>query len=131
VTCRPCLPLRVLALGFFALLSATTVACGGGDAAASHDGPPPDGDAVVAAQATAFAPTTIDLPSGRDVVVVLDNLDKGVAHNIRFPDAPGNPKTALKNGPIYQTLTVHFDTPGTYAYVCDLHPAMRGTATVS
>ncbi len=112
------------------MLSAATVACGGGGDAASHDGPPPDGDALVSANTTAFVPATLELPSGRDLVVVLDNQDKGVAHNIRFPKAAGNPKTALKNGPVYQTLTVRFDAPGTYDYVCDLHPAMRGTATV-
>jgi plastocyanin len=29
-----------------------------------------------------------------------------------------------------QTFTVGFDTPGTYSYYCEIHPAMIGQVTV-
>lgn len=102
-------------------------ACGGDDAA--ELGTPPAGDVVIVADTATFTPDEVELPAGRDVTVVLQIEDRDLAHNIRFPDVAGNPKTRLERGPRYQTLTVRFDEPGEYRYVCDLHPTMRGVAT--
>lgn len=91
-------------------------------------GSPPPGDVAIVADATVFSPDRLDVPVGRDLVVVLEIDDAEVAHNIRFPEVEGNPTTRLERGPRYQTLTVRFDEPGEYRYVCDLHPTMRGVA---
>ena len=87
-------------------------------------------DAVVVADHNRWETKAIKLPVGQDVVVLLDNRDTGIAHNIRFKTAPGDPKTTLKMGPLRQTLKARFDEPGEYKYTCDLHPLMVGVATV-
>jgi plastocyanin len=104
-------------------------ACGGDDAPALGEAPP--GDVVIVADGAEFTPEEVALPAGRDVVVVLQVDDRDLPHNIHFPDLDGDPKTRLEKGPRYQSLTVRFPEPGEYRYVCDLHPTMRGVATVS
>ncbi|MPY91723.1 MAG: hypothetical protein GEV08_01275 [Acidimicrobiia bacterium] len=115
-----------LPLGLLALSAAS---CGGDDA--PELGSPPAGDVTITADAATFTPDEVELPSGREVVVVLEIQDGGLAHNIHFPDVSGDPKTRLEKGPRYQTLTVAFDEPGEYRYVCDLHPTMRGVAVAT
>ena len=44
-------------------------------------------------------------------------------------EAPDSPATELEPGPNTQSLDVTL-TPGSYEYVCDLHPNMVGTLTV-
>ena len=50
------------------------------------------------------------------------------------PQAEGKralPRTDLRPGPDVQTITYVGLKPGTYTYVCDLHPSMKGTLTVT
>jgi plastocyanin len=63
------------------------------------------------------------------LTIEVDNRDDGVNHNVHLPDAPDSPATELEQGPITQALDVTL-TPGSYEYVCDLHPNMVGTLTV-
>jgi plastocyanin len=118
----------VLLLGVIALLAG---ACGGDDGAAAARGPAPAGDVTIVAKNTAWDQSRIQLEAGRDEVIVVDNQDKGVQHNIHFTSVPDRLATKLEKGPVYQTLKVHFDQPGSYPYICDLHPTMKGTAVVS
>jgi plastocyanin len=112
-----------------AVLAALVVpACGGTSGAL---GPPPAGDVVLVARNTQWDKTDIQVPSGRDVVFVVENQDKGIAHNLHIKDIPGEPRTKLEKGPVYQTLKVRFDQPGKYKFVCDLHPNMTGTITAT
>lgn len=102
-------------------------ACGSDEAR----GPAPQGDVTIVARKTAWDKDRLDVPVGRDVVVVVDNEDKGTAHNIHFTSLPGRVATKLETGISYQTLTVKFDAPGEYPYICDLHPTMKGIAVAS
>ena len=63
------------------------------------------------------------------LTIEVDNRDDGVNHNVHLPDAPDSPATELEQGPNTQALDVTL-TPGSYEYVCDLHPNMVGTLTV-
>jgi plastocyanin len=113
-----------------AALVGLVASCGGGDDGDELGAPPP-GDVVIVADTASFTPDRVELPTDRDVTVVLQIDDRDLTHNIRFPEVEGNPKTRLERGPRYQTLTVRFDEPGEYRYVCDLHPTMRGVATAT
>ena len=70
----------------------------------------------------------LQAPAGA-LTIVLDNQDDGVNHDVHLPDAPGSPSTDLIEGPATIELEVTLD-PGTYQYVCDIHPNMVGTLTV-
>jgi len=64
------------------------------------------------------------------IVIVIENDDDGVNHNVHLTDAPGSPATELEAGPVRQELEVTIDA-GEYEYVCDLHPNMVGTLRVT
>jgi plastocyanin len=85
---------------------------------------------TIVAENTQWDTATLRLPAGRDAVIVVDNRDHGIAHNLHFVSVPQRLATKLEKGPRYQTLKVHFDQPGEYPFVCDLHTAMRGVAEV-
>jgi plastocyanin len=94
-------------------------------------GAAPAGDLTIVEKDYRFDPETIRAPIGRELVVVIDNRDQRVGHNVRFPTLDGHPATKIETGPGYQTLTLHFDQPGGYPFVCDLHPTMKGTVVAS
>ena len=63
------------------------------------------------------------------LTIVVDNRDDGVNHNVHLSDADGSPATDLERGPSRQELEVDLP-PGSYEFICDLHPNMVGTLTV-
>jgi plastocyanin len=64
------------------------------------------------------------------LVIEVDNQDDGVNHNVHLPDHPESPATPLELGPSRQELEVVVEA-GTYEFICDIHPNMVGTLTVS
>lgn len=72
--------------------------------------------------------------TGPTLTVRYDNTEKGVSHNFHLKgatSASGAGRTDLRPGPDVQTITYVALKPGTYTYVCDLHPSMKGTLTVT
>lgn len=70
-----------------------------------------------------FTPVTLTVPVG--TTVTWENLDEE-PHTVRSVD--GHVKTgALDQNERY---TFRFDQPGTYRYVCSIHPSMVGTIVV-
>ena len=78
----------------------------------------------VAIQGMAFAPATITIAAGDSVRWT--NAD-GAPHTATFRDA-GLDTGRLNRG---DTGALSFDTPGTYDYVCAIHPSMRGQVIVT
>ena len=79
----------------------------------------------------AFDRTSIAVPAGSKVQLVLDNQDSGVPHNIAIYTSSAATTVIFKGeiitGPMKTTYT--FDapaTPGTYYFRCDVHPSMNG-----
>lgn len=91
----------------------------------------PAGDLTVVAKDYKYQPDTLKAPVGKDLLVVVDNQDRRVGHNIHFTTLPGRPLTPIEPGPRYQTLKVRFDQPGKYPFICDIHPTMTGTVEAS
>lgn len=69
-----------------------------------------------------YHPQDITVPAGTTVTWVQDD---STIHTVT--DAGSFDSGTLSKGQRYSHT---FRTPGTYAYVCTIHPAMRGTVTV-
>jgi plastocyanin len=110
------------------LLAVLGTACGSDSQSRSAA---PAGDLTIVAKDYKYQPDTLKAPVGKDLVVVVDNQDRRVGHNIHFTTLPGRPLTPIEPGPRYQTLKVRFDQPGKYAFICDIHPTMTGTVEAS
>ncbi|MBI2775869.1 MAG: cupredoxin domain-containing protein [Chloroflexi bacterium] len=120
--------------------SATPVpACYLGDGGAQPtQGPtvPPDTQTVaVTAEGIAFDVTQLTVDAGKDFAIDFIQKDAGVGgHNveIRAQDGTSLFKGAVLNDPGETTYLVPKLAPGTYVFICSVHPipAMTGTLTV-
>lgn len=122
-----------------AAIAAVTVACsggGGGTAAPSAGGSSaPDGSAapgdaiVIVAKDLAFQPTEVTVPADEPVEIVLDNQE-AAPHNIAISDASG---ASVFKGEIVSSIQVTYAVPalaaGSYPFICEVHPDMKGTIT--
>jgi plastocyanin len=77
--------------------------------------------ASVKIQNFAFDPQITKIAAGGSVTWT--NQD-GTTHTVTFSDST----QTISNGASY---TKKFDTPGTYAYHCSIHPSMTGTVEVT
>lgn len=135
-------PARRLAVPLLVLPLALAACGGGGSGAASGGGGPNRSSGTVAAQGPAdaqtatvagtrkltFSPSTVTARAGT-VELTLSNSD-GVPHDLQFSDASVGkdiPVTATGSS----TGTYTFAKPGTYTFVCTLHPGMQGKVVVS
>ncbi|HSP30039.1 MAG TPA: plastocyanin/azurin family copper-binding protein [Ilumatobacteraceae bacterium] len=131
---------RVLATIAFSLLAVT--ACGSDDATSSDSLATPDtpmttdgvdaidtpgAQASVGLKDSRFDPTEIEITAG-DTVTFTNN--DPYDHTIT---SATDSSIEFDSGEISQDATFEqtFDTAGTYAYFCQIHPTMRGTITVS
>jgi plastocyanin len=96
-------------------------ACSTSDAAT--DGPTVDsGGPTVTIKDLAYTPKTLTVPAGATVTWVWQ--DGAIAHDVR---GDGFRSKVIAEG----TFGHRFDQPGTYDYVCTLHPNMTGTIEVT
>ena len=115
----------LLALG--AVLIAVTVAVAltaGGGAAAEQTAAPAQGGDTVTIKGFKYMPKDLTVKAGTSVTFVNDDT---AAHT-----ASANESGAFDTGGIDRGAkkSVTFDKPGTYAYICEFHPIMKGTVTV-
>src|SRR6476660_6233400 len=71
-----------------------------------------------------FGPATITVKAG--ATVVWTNKD-AIGHSVNFNTGNINSKTLSNGGRFSHTFT----TPGTYPYICAIHPFMHGTIVVT
>jgi plastocyanin len=126
-----------LTLGLLAL-AAVLAACSGASAApagtpvvpASAGSPiPAGGTATVVAKDIAFTTPAVAVTAGTPFTIAFDNRD-GAPHNIDISDASG---AQVFKGEIVSGTQVSYAVPalaaGTYTFICDVHPDMKGTIT--
>ena len=102
---------------------------------------PPGFDGVIVARDILFETTEFKLPPGVEVTLVMDNQDPNIPHNIAFYNSPtageggyldgcisgcmdDGPalRTAIENGIVQRTFTFTTPGPGTYGFLCEVHP---------
>lgn len=105
-------------------------ACGADDAPTAADSPPAEDEraqpVVVAIEQSRYERRTVMVRAG--TAVTFRNLDLA-AHTVTSPE-DGTPFDSgdLAEG---EELVARLDEPGTYEYLCEIHPTMRGTVVVS
>jgi plastocyanin len=122
-----------LSLGLVAL-AAVLAACSGASAAPATPAPassgtPAGGDVSITAKDIAFAQTQVPVKAGVAFSIEFDNQD-GAPHNIAISDASG---ASVFKGDIVTSTKVTYAAPalaaGTYTFICEVHPNMKGTIT--
>ena len=119
---------RPVAVLLVALLGLGAAACGSDDDAGGPPGSLPPGDVVLVADNIAWDKDELQAPADTDFTIVVDNQDDGVQHNLDIKETEF--KTELETGVSAQVLRINLPA-GEYDYICDLHPNMTGTLTVS
>lgn len=71
----------------------------------------------------AFDPAALTVKAGTKVTWTNNDI---VAHTVTFTDVANSP--VLNRG---DTFSRTFTTPGTYSYICSIHPFMHGTVVVT
>ena len=87
-------------------------------------GAPSTGAVTASATANTFTPQILNVLEGGTVTWTIGTR----AHNVTFVQTAGAPQTIPTA--TNTTASRTFDTPGTYAYACTLHPGMIGTVNV-
>lgn len=93
----------------------------------------PGGDVVaLAAEGIAFDTAELSLPAEGEVVIAFDNRDAGIPHNVAIYDEGADPvfQGEIITGPATIEYRFPAPRPGSYRFVCDVHPQMQGTASV-
>jgi len=123
-------------------LSAVLAACGGSttsSAAASADTSGGgtvavvDGNVDLSADSLEFDASVIEAPAGEAFTITFTNLE-AVPHNVAVDVEEGGDEIVtgeVITGPdATTTINVPALEPGTYYFVCDIHPEMNGTIVV-
>jgi len=91
------------------------------------------GGVSISALNVAFEQTSVTAPAGKAFQLTFDNKDAGTPHNIAIhKDNAGGAevfKGEIVTGPATKVYDVPALDPGTYAFVCTVHPNMTGTLT--
>lgn len=78
-----------------------------------------------------FDSKELTAPAGEQVTITFENRDSGIRHNLRINGPSGRIATEIESGPVTQTLRFTIDEPGTYVFLCEVHPtAMVGELVV-
>jgi plastocyanin len=103
------------------LLALALSACSTSDAATDAPAADPGGPTVTLEDLT-YTPQTLTVPAGATVTWVW--RDGAIAHDVKGDDFRSE---VIAEG----TFTHRFAQPGTYKYVCTLHPNMTGVIEVT
>ena len=125
-----------------------TAAGGGGDGGTEAAPPPEEPPATsgegsaaasIAAENLQFSTPTLSLEGGAETTLSLDNRDAGVPHNVSIYAADPASEPGAEQlftfepfpGPEEREFTIPALDPGTYVFVCDVHPTMKGDVRVA
>jgi plastocyanin len=116
------------------VLAAVLAACSGTSAVANGSavpaGNPSDDTVTVVAKDLKFTTPAVSAKAGSPFTIAFDNQD-GAPHNVAISDASG---AKVFKGEIVAARKVDYQVgalpAGTYGFICEVHPDMKGTLTV-
>jgi plastocyanin len=134
---------RLLPIALSLLLLGAT-SCGGDDDDASGDAPATVTEATVATPDTAMSDTASPEAAEMEAAVEIADFAFGPAEvtiaaggTVTWTNTDNQPHTATSSGNFDtgsiaagSAVTVTFDEPGTFTYICSFHPFMTATVTV-
>jgi plastocyanin len=116
-------------LALAAVLAACSGASAGTPTPAAPAGSPSADSVTIAAKDLKFVQTAVPVKAGAAFDLVFDNQD-GAPHNISISNPSG---ANVFKGEIVSGKQVTYAVPalavGTYAFICEVHPEMKGTIT--
>jgi plastocyanin len=100
--------------------------------APSDGGQSSGGTLAISALNVDFEQKDVTAPADQPFAIAFDNKDAGIPHDIAIRDSNGQEvfKGEIVTGPIQTTYNVGALPPGTYQFVCTVHPNMIGTLRV-
>ena len=102
---------------------------------AEPSGPAGSGDpgtsVSIVASGIAFTVTDVTVPADTPFIIVFENQDAGIPHNVAISDASGAEvfKGDIFNGVETREYQVPALPAGEYTFICTVHPNMTGTLT--
>jgi plastocyanin len=118
---------RIRVVAVVAVLAGLLAACGSSSSAPASSGSsstPAAGGHTVTISDFKYTPATLSVKAGTKVTFVNQG---GTIHNAT---TQGNSTINTGNLNGGQSMTVTLTKPGTYNYICTLHPFMKGTVIV-
>jgi plastocyanin len=115
------IPRHLMLVALAGLVALALSACGTGDASEPASTADTEGPSVVI-EDLAFEPEALEVDVGETVTWTWN--DGAVTHDVSGDDFQSE---VISEG----TFSHRFDEPGTYDYVCTLHPNMTGTIEVT
>jgi plastocyanin len=113
---------QLMLVALIGLIALALSACGTGDAATPATGDDNDARPTVVIDDLAFSPETLTIEAGDTVTWTW--RDGAIDHDVSGDDFQSE---VISEG----TFRHRFNEPGTYEYICTLHPNMTGTIEVT
>jgi plastocyanin len=113
---------RLVLVALAGLLALALSACGSGEASEAPPAAADNGGPTVTIQDLAYTPATLTVGAGATVTWIWQ--DGAIAHDVK---GDGFKSKVMAAG----TFSHRFTQPGTYDYLCTLHPNMTGTIEVT
>jgi plastocyanin len=117
-------------------LALSIAACTGSGTSAAPSGSPASADPnalQISARNLQFSTTTLTAPADEPFKIQFENQE-GAPHNVSIYNDESRSQTIFRQDPISGPQTVTYDVPatpaGSYLFLCDVHPDMKGTLTV-
>jgi len=112
-------------------IALVVAACGGDGETTTPNAGGGETDITLLGQNVAFDLAELNVPAGEQITITFENRDAGIRHNLLINGPSGRIATQVEAGPVTQTLTFAIDEPGTYKFLCEVHPsAMVGELIV-
>jgi plastocyanin len=111
-------------------LAAVLAACSGASAGTAAPAGSVDPNAIViSAKDLTFNPTEVSAPADTAFEIVFDNQE-GAPHNMKISDSTG---AEVFKGEVVTNQKVTYSVPalaaGSYPFICEVHPDMKGNIT--